>query len=234
MAGKNNRIHGYNIIYRENQQTKFQSFSMEKNGPSSFINRVIAINNSNDKILDHQGHIVPQNMLDLILNPLMKDMAECKDETDVKNFIKRSPWLELVYSYGKNIKAPMFDFSQKEPEDKVGNFFAIVTWNPVNICRAPEDAKRKDKNGKLVPGNKVDVQVRDYLANHRDEQGVNTDWLTSLQTLKEDETDKKKLENYIIQCCNILAGQEKKGIGYYSFPWEYSEDKNNPLIPAKN
>lgn len=225
MAGKNDRIHGYNPIYRSEQPVKFHSFDMEKNGPSKFINRLVTIEDSSNKILDHQGHIVPQNMLDSVLNPLMKEMAKCNDIAQVENFINGSPWMKLVYDYGKKINAPIFDFDQKEPEDKVGNFFAIVTWNPVNLCRAPKD----DERGKR-PGQNVDIEVRDYLDNHSKDQGVNTDWLSSLKTLNQNETDKNKIEKYITQCCNTLSGQLKEGIGYYSFPWKYNAKKE--LIPS--
>lgn len=244
MAGTNSRIHGYNDVYRNVKGLNFYSFDLEKNGPSKFINKKVNIVKSQDSIYDHQGHIVPQGMLNRILDPLMNEMAKCKDDQAVKDFIEKKkatcPWLKLVYDYGISIKAPMFDFTQSDSEDKVGNFFAIVTWNPVNICRAPEDTKRNqlpdaDKRTNY-PGENIDEQVADYLGNpaHKSAQGVNAAWLTSLQTLiNETKKNNKNINDfisaYINECCKTLSGQQKSGIGYYSFPWK--KDTKGVLFP---
>jgi hypothetical protein len=235
MAGTNSRIHGYNVVYRNEKGLNFYSFNVEKNGPSKFINQKVNIVKSQDNIYDHQGHIVPQGMLNLILDPLMNEMAKCKDDQAIKDFIEKKkdtyPWLKLIYDYGFYIKAPMFDFTQSDSEDKVGNFFAIVTWNPVNICRAPEDSSRKN-----YPADKIDEQVADYLGNpaHKSAQGVNATWLTSLQALITETNKNNKNINdfinaYVNECCKTLPGQQKSGIGYYSFPWK--KDSKGVLFP---
>lgn len=231
MAGTNSRIHGYNVVYQNEKGLNFHSFDLEKNGPSKFINNKVNIVGSGDYLYDHQGHIIPQGMLNRILDPLMTGMANCKDEKAVEVFIEKNkgtyPWLQLVYEYGRDIKAPMFFFTQSDSEDKVGNFFAIVTWNPINICRAPEDAKRNK-----YPGENIDEQVAAYLGNsaHQSAQGVNKAWLKSLQTLiNGTKNNDKNINDYINECCKALAAQKKSGIGYYSFPWK--KDPKGVLSP---
>ena len=225
MAGDNDRIHGYNPIYRVQKPVNFHSFDLDsKTKPTNFIYQKVSIDGPGVAVDDHQGHIVPQKTLNIVLNPLMESMAKsCKNLPDVKNFIKNS-WMQSVYDYGEKIGAPMFDFEDSDPETKVGGFFSIVTWNPVNICRAPEDKKR---NG--VPGNTIDTQVEQYLAAHKDQQGVNTAWLSSLQTLMKDDKNKDKITDYIVKCSDTLSGQLTKGIGYYAFPWKYTNNILNPV-----
>lgn len=218
MAGDDSRIHGYNAVYRTQQPVKFHSFELDnKNKPKNFIYQKITIDGLGAVVDDHQGHIVPQNTLNLVLNPLMKDMAKnCNTISQVENFIKNS-WMQSVYDYGKKIGAPMFIFDDHDPETKVGGFFSIVTWNPVNICRAPED---KNRGG--IPGETIDTQVEQYLANHQADQGVNAAWLSSLQSLMKDSKNVDKIKDYITKCSDTLSGQVNKGIGYYSFPWKYA------------
>lgn len=227
MAGEDDRIQGYNPIYRsENISINFYSFDLNNNRPTKFINRIVnVIDNPNAPILDHQGHIVPQNILNIILDPLMDDMAkECNNLEEAKVYINNhNQWMTDVYDYGFAIGAPMFDFSEEDPENKVGGFFSIVTWNPINICRAPSD---KERDG--VPGNNIDTQVTTYLKNNKEAQGVDQEWLDSLEQLIEEPDNRDYIENYITKCSATLADQINAGIGYYAFPWVSNDDILSP------
>lgn len=227
MAGNNDRIHGYNKIYRSGEvKPNFDSFELMSNRrPDKFIYRPVNIVGGGTTAYDHQGHIVPQNMLNEILDPIQNTMAEqCSTLPQVEEFIRTSgkPWLQLIFNYADAIKAPMFDFDETDPENKVGNFFSIVTWNPINICRAPEDNRRKG-----IPGNTIDTQVKNYLDAHKDDQGVDTAWLASLSALISD-PGKANIEKYIDACCNSLNNQLAHGIGYYAFPWQNREGVLSP------
>jgi len=224
MAGNNDRIHGYNAIYRTaDVQINFFSFELNQAGrPQNFINRPVAIIGGGPAALDHQGHIVPQNTLNLVLNPRMADMAAaCHDLNQTIDYIAAGPaWMQAVYDYGDEIGAPMFDFDEGDPEDRLGGFFSIVTWNPINICRAPDDARRGG-----APGDNIDQQVVDYLAAHQVPQGVVPAWLASLNNLIPNPANVVLIEDYITECSNTLAAQLAGGIGYYAFPWQ-----NNGVI----
>lgn len=219
MAGNDDRIHGYNPIYRDEQgPLKFCSFDLSRqNRPTNFINRTVNVIPIGGAVVsDHQGHIVPQNMLNTILDPLMENMAALCDNLDkaLQYIQDHAAWMTDVYNYGVAIGVPMFDFSDNDPENKVGGFFSIVTWNPVNICRAPADNTR---NGE--PGNTIDAQVAAYLDANQVAQGVNAQCMASLNALILHPNDVNYIEDYITQCSATLAGQQLAGIGYYAFPW---------------
>jgi hypothetical protein len=290
MAGTNDRIHGYNAIYRNGAANNFDSFVLGYGRPGQFINRQVV--GAPIGITDHQGHIVPQNILNTVLDPMMNAMAAqitaarlaagiaaatgaaaaaaagaaaalsiagggdavaaaaagvaaaalvppaaavaagpagltaagaAKDTYILANTATHA-WLPTTEAYGVAIGAPMYDFTEDDPENQVGGFFSIVTWNPVNICRAPEDARR---NG--VPGITIDQAVRDHLNANQGVQGVNGPWLAALDALIGLNNAANTIA-YITACSATLAGQQAAGIGYYSFAWQ-----NNPagdLIPT--
>ncbi len=229
MAGNNDRIHGYNAIYRNDAQgLNYYSFNWLNNRPTAFINRPVAIIGGGDPALDHQGHIVPQSMLNLVLDPLMQQMAaQCDDMNDVVNFIAANaaqyPWLNDVYQYGLAINAPMFDFDEDDPEDRVGGFFSIVTWNPINICRAPDDNRR---NG--YPGNNIDAEVVAYI-NANPPANIIAAWLASLNVINgANPVTAAIINDYIGACSDTLIGQLHNCNGYYSFPWR---NANGILVP---
>jgi len=124
---------------------------------------------------DHQGHIIPQNLL--------RDMANCMwqfltaTQKDVSDPILQSiaslvdvlwfgPETPLAPSYlrptpatkGKPAADP--DFSDGDRmRDFVGLVNSIILWNPANICRAPKDPIRGD-----YPLDSVDNEVLEHLA----------------------------------------------------------------------
>lgn len=218
MAGNDDRIHGCNTIYRnEHGAANFYSFDLSQQGrPTNFRFQPVNIVGGGDVVLDHQGHIVPQNMLNIILDPLMENMAElCNNLDEAMDYIENhAQWMTDVYTYGVAIGAPMFDFDEADPENKVGGFFSIVTWNPVNICRAPADNTR---NGE--PSNTIDAQVAAYLDANQVAHVVNAQCMASLNALMLHPDDGNYIEDYITQCSATLAGQQLAGIGYYAFPW---------------
>lgn len=231
MVGNNDRIHGYNQIYRANSGN-FASFELRNNRPDPFRNQPVTIVPSEPQgILDHQGHIVPQQILNRVLDNLANQMAKEKDLAGVNAYIDRSDtpaWLSQVRAYGTGIGAPMFDFDETKTEDRVGGFFSIVTWNPINICRAPGDNHR---NG--VPGERVDNEVVNWINANQGKVGVPKAWIDLLLQLRDPVIPtNNQIDQYIAQCCASLEGQRTKGIGYYAFPWVRNRQvTNNPLIP---
>ncbi|WP_338791985.1 hypothetical protein [Bernardetia sp. MNP-M8] len=227
MAGNYDRIYGYNQVYRNAAGApNFYSFNFNaQNRPTAFIYRFVNVVNGQD-VYDHQGHIVPQQMLNLVLDDVMANMAmACNNLTDVIQFIQdhqaQSPWLMSVWCYANAANIPyniLFDFDENDPEDKLGGFFSIITWNPVNICRAPTDDHRGG-----VPGNNIDVQVVDYLT--QNPQGVDPQWIVAVNALNNGDINTNQ---YITACSNTLAMQAVQGTGYYAFPWKTQE---NVLIP---
>ena len=72
--GKYESVHGWNTEYRYHlsvdSPTRYQSFLWERNRPQNFHNMIVEGNYACQPFLDHQGHIVPQNQLHLILDPI--------------------------------------------------------------------------------------------------------------------------------------------------------------------
>lgn len=238
MAGNNDRIHGYNPIYRQNPE-RFNSFALNGQNPGAFIGRLVNIATPGDipPALDHQGHIVPQNTLNVVLNAVAADMGNFLSndannnvagvQTYIANNVAAHPWLQDVYNYGVAIGAPMFEFDTNDANDKVDGFFSIVTWNPVNICRAPSD----DRRGGL-PGNDIDHQVNNYLEANQAAQGVGNNWLNALDQLMThgNGDNNEYLLAYINACSATLNAQLAAGIGYYSFPWESDTIAGNSVL----
>lgn len=219
MAGENDRIYSWNPIYRTDAEAEnFFSF-LNRNG--QFINRQIQIIGGGDPALDHQGHIVPQNILNRILDVEMVNMASiCQDEEAAVAYVTdaaRPQWMQDAYAYGNMLGIRMFDFDTNDNEDKFGTFFSIITWNPVNLCRAPSDDRRGG-----YPGNAIDTQVADYLRGHQVEQHVNANWMIALDDIIAN-TNNDTITAYLNACSATLDGQLTNGIGYYQFPWEYTD-----------
>lgn len=217
MAGNNDRIYSYNPVYRNaDGPARFYSFE-RRNG--QFINRQVQIVNPGDPALDHQGHIVPQNILNEVLDATMDYMyTHCPTpESAVQYVTTHAPWTLDTYNYGLHLNINMFDYDANDPEDRFGTFFSIVTWNPVNLCRAPGDDRRGG-----YPGNHIDEQVADYLRTHQMEQGIDPDWMAALDQVIAD-ASVENITNYLNACCATLDYQLTDGIGYYQFPWMYQD-----------
>ncbi|MBE9042159.1 hypothetical protein IQ235_15370 [Oscillatoriales cyanobacterium LEGE 11467] len=220
MAGNNSRIHGYNRnVYGDRQKnSKFQAFDWEEKRPSKFLFK--SVEGSNPVVEDHQGHIVPQGMLNLVLDPLSRRVTSYTQLREIKkNEKKQYPWINNVLSYLEKITDNKNNYT-------VDNFFSIVTWNPVNICRAPSDNKR---NG--YPGEKIDKQVIDSLKLIIESKYLKDYWLPSLEKLKSaKKPDVEVINEYITTCSSTLSRQLENPLGYYAFPWH---EKNGILFPGK-
>jgi hypothetical protein len=258
MAGNNNRVHGYNPLYRNPHVgggvavPRFESFAMGVAGglpnPGAFANRPVvqaiapipplAIR------LDHQGHIVSQQTMNLVLDAMMLDMSNvCNSPAHVATYIAHPPhnagWLAPAVAYGNALGIPMFDFATPmvlnnaaNAETRVGNLFSIVTWNPVNICRAPDDMYR---NG--IPGANLDYLVLNYL---RATPGAaaNAAWMAAATTLAQAPgaaalpalapvpipavplvQTAARVTAFLTASTATLAAQLGTASGYYQFNW---------------
>ena len=238
MAGAdNNRVHAYNPVYRHpgiaGVAPRFASFPMNVAGglpnPGGFINGLVAQVPPPIAPLairfDHQGHIVPQNMMNIVLDGMMLEMSNvCANAAQVNTYIAHAPhnaaWMADAVAYGNAFGMPMFDFSVPlilnnlaNAEARLGNLFSIFTWNPVNICRAPGDIYR---NG--VPGENIDAPVLAWLNLHP--AGVNTAWLAAVNVLAAlPAPTPAQIRTYLAACTATLPAQQVAATGYYSFPW---------------
>jgi len=221
MAGENDRIHSYNPVYRSQAGApQFYSFQ-RRNG--QFINQPVSITDGTLGIYDHQGHIVPQNILNQVLNGERDQMfAQCINAPAAAAYaLAGPPWLRDAYNYGLQLGIPMFDFDNPDAEGRLGMLFSIVTWNPINLCRAPSDDQRGG-----YPGNNIDRQVVNYLSAHQGAQGVNGPWLAALNNLI---NNTGTVTQYLNACSATLAGQLVGGIGFYQFQWEYADQEDQFL-----
>lgn len=249
MAGNNDRIHGHNHHYQNLvENVQFNSFVKEGRRISPFAYASIAlmkvdageasiamtkvdVGESRYGTLDHQGHIVPQGMMNRILDPIMLEMSEvCDNESHVLRYIQHPPhkaqWLKPALDYGKHFGMPLFDFdirhlagSLPKAEDRLGGLFSIVTWNPINICRAPEDRVRGN-----YPGESLDDKVRQQLLAYRNSlcptwlNALDSTWLTALTKLP-GQPSEDQVRAYLDAATATLAQQRDKPLGYYRFPW---------------
>lgn len=229
MAGVYDKIHGYNIIYRKEAKTlNHYSFDLTpQNSPTEFIRRSVKVINAQD-VYDFQSHIVSQKLLNTVLDKVMNNMAaQCKNLVEVIKFIQTNqamyPWLRNAWQYTTKVKIPynrLFNFDKTTPEEKVGGFFSIIMWNPINICRAPHDEER---GRTLAPD--IDKQIIEYLT--LNPIGVSQLWLIAVNGLNNGTID---VNQYITICSNILMMPTIQEKGYYTFSWERNQDNN--LVPA--
>lgn len=192
---------------------------------------------------------MPQTMLNRVLDPIADEMAQKNSISEICQFIsthQESSWLKAVWDYGCRIGAPMFDFDYKSTEDKVGDFFSIIVWNPINICRAPEDDKRGN-----YPADKIDLEVINWISDKEliDPQlePVPGGWFSTLYKLARSAEENSNnisndlIKDYINQCCMTLSNQIGYLLGYYIFTWTPREpthhrqpiNKNPILAPDK-
>jgi hypothetical protein len=236
-VGDNNLIHGYNALYRA-ETGNFHSFETVKKGsrgdvPSSFIFQPIkdtagVLLISGGGVTDHQGHIVPQNMLTTAIETAQTQLREANTAGTLATFLTANAWMNAVVAYGTAIHAASFDLATIGIDDWLENFASIIMWNPINICRAPEDNKRLN-----VPGNTIDTKVHAYI---KAALTHNTAWMTALDALIANTVTPVPatlVTAYVAACSNTLAGQLTAGAGYYSFPWKNNGTPTSiNLVPA--
>lgn len=229
--GDNDRIHGYNIQYRADEG-RFHSFGLTpQNRPTNFV--LQQVEGAAQGTTDHQGHIVPQNILASVLAPLSAAMAAgiAVHENSLEGL---TAWIDTVEDawsvqvfrevvhYGTENHMPMFDFESNDADTKFNGFFSIIMWNPVNICRAPADATRGGN-----PGNEIDGEVL-----HQVRITMPAIVVEALDALVGAENDANK-KAFVAACCSTLIGQLANGVGYYQFPWHLVEGVLHPALWIK-
>lgn len=185
MVGNYEQVHGWNPFFREpgpnGLPQRFHSFNWVAASPAIFpaggrpdnFNNLAVPGNYTDPVaLDHQGHIVPQNILDKVLDPIATQVfnqAQRPTTLAALNGFLNAAYPDLgfqhVTAYANHLVANgapatvFVDPAGNDIEDYVGGYFSIIMWNPVNICRAPTDGRRNE-----APGNEIDFQVIPRLA----------------------------------------------------------------------
>tara|TARA_R110002051_G_scaffold86498_2_gene152391 strand:+ start:75262 stop:76026 length:765 start_codon:yes stop_codon:yes gene_type:complete len=244
--GQYDVVHGWNPLYKDipANDNRFRSFdwNLHRNAPDSFRNETVAGNYNAPVALDHQGHIVPQNELNRILQPIAAAAF---------NHIPRPNTLALLNTF-LTANYPNFNFNHvtdyinqvliangagshyfidstgQDIEDYIGGFFSVITWNPVNICRAPQDSRRGG-----TPGRTVDQQVINYIDMHRTQVGITLDpnMILPFQDMTGHYTN-NQLIAFIAACNTSLTNQNVIGKGYYQFSWKENPIAKTGLIPG--
>jgi hypothetical protein len=169
--GLTDTIHGYNPQFRNTgNNLRFDAFEMHPhhpNRPDRFHFEVVL----GTQLLDHQGHVVPQNAyaprLNFIANQLDAAMQNAgpydlaaADQYLTNNF--GNLHFHHVTNYIQNVlmaqgaaaQTIFVDPNGGNVEDRLGGYFSVINWNPVNISRAPSDNNRGG-----YPGNNPDNVV---------------------------------------------------------------------------
>lgn len=170
LIGDTNTIHGYNLQYQDvagGGVGRYAAFTMQHGRPVQFHNDPV---HGVPGILDHQGHIVPQHnyaprllhIATLIDNELRdghgpytlaQANARLVHHFPGMNFQTVTNYIQQMINNG--VLATIFiDPNGGDVEERIGGYFSVINWNPVNICRAPSDNQR---NG--YPGQGADNAV---------------------------------------------------------------------------
>lgn len=234
-------VHGWNAKFRfttVSPSRATDSFKLENNRPSNFFNQGVFIDGSGSAF-DHQGHIVPQNILREILQPAADGMWNSfKAQTSEKDLdvfaekycydnSKAYPWLPNMYKYYDNLRIKdknvpsFFDEDATNSNDSVGTFFSIAVWNPANICRAPEDNKRGGR-----PGNEIDTEVINYIRTASNKVPHSTAVFDAAYELSRDAQNAAKRSNFMVQINIRLNPMLSTPEGFYQFTWH---DKSGEL-----
>lgn len=169
-------LHGYYRDYRyleDSPEGRFTAFSMSpyRPTPERFHFQTVAGTN----YLDHQGHIISQT----IYQGRLEDIAIRVDQhlNGTAQYTLAGVNAFLVHNYpalnfqnvtayiiqqlqtnGGATESIFVDPSGTDLEDRIGGYFSVINWNPVNICRAPSDNHRNS-----YPANAPDREVVDKL-----------------------------------------------------------------------
>src|SRR5262249_16651611 len=115
------------------------------------------------------------------------------------------------------------DSTAGNDEDWLGGYFSVIMWNPVNICRAPADARRGG-----TPGETVDQEVINYLLTMS--VLLSREMNTAFE-LMQSRPSVQDTERFIAACNQSLGTLQAFPNGYYQFPWRDNPDVNGVLIP---
>jgi hypothetical protein len=245
-VGNYDNVHGWNPDFRDVQANglapRFHSFAWNNNGnrPDGFQSLVVAGPYTGNRALDHQGHIVPQNILNTVLSPIadLAYAARPNNLVALDNFLTQNyPQMNFgdITTYINNVlvangahPAIFVDTTGTDAEDYLGGYFSVIMWNPVNICRAPTDDRRGG-----APGNTVDLQVINYMLNNVAAAGIQLlpGMITAFQRMPATPVP-ADTEAFIAACNQSLVNQQANATGYYQFPWQDEPSVANVLIPG--
>ncbi|WP_429930397.1 hypothetical protein [Agrobacterium vitis] len=101
-----------------------------------------------------------------------------------------------------------------DPAHILGNYFSVIVWNPVNICRAPED---KQRDG--TPGENPDFEVIQFILNNVDDPNITlrTEIRPFFAKYRNEIADQAEaVRNFVQQSNSCLDNQPN---GFYMFKW---------------
>lgn len=255
-VGNENAVHGWNSGYQDilanPNAPRFLAFELNHaDRPVKFHNNPITqVPAVPHPLLDHQGHIIPQNLLDLVLAPAMNDAYA--QVPPPANLITLNAYLLAnhpnvdwtpVTTYATWLTTPpnlcplnyLIDPTGGDAEEMFGGYFSLMMWNPVNICRAPSDAHRGGK-----PGNTIDTEVINYIVANSAQAGImlNANMAAAFNAINAyiiihgPPLNIMALEAFISSCNLELLGMMPGTEGFYTFSWQ--DDPANPgvLIPG--
>lgn len=242
--GEYEQVHGWNKNFRDTDdnllEPRFHSFEWHATGnrPDIFHNIAVGGNYTPPIALDHQGHVVPQNLLGKVLDPIATNAyAQRPRPADIAtlNTFLTTNYSRLgfgaVTNYINSVLIPggakevlFVDSEATDDEAWLGGYFSVIMWNPVNICRAPIDARRGQ-----TPGETVDQEVIKYLLT----MSVlpSGELKTAFESMQSGSPSVPDIERFIAACNQSLDTLQAFPNGYYQFPWSDHPDKKGVLIP---
>jgi hypothetical protein len=226
---ENSTLHGYNPVYRYSDtvpETRFTAFSLSPHRPmpERFHFQPVAGTN----YLDHQGHIISQTIyqgrLEQIAGQVDQQLFGTPHYTlaGVNTFLVQNfpglnfqavtDYIALVLQGHGGAQEHIFvDHEGTDLEDRVGGYFSVINWNPVNICRAPTDEYR---NG--YPANAPDQQVVNKLLATPNAPGI-TLHPTFMAFLQANLQNLGGNVDAFLTAANACLGNNP--VGFYAFDW---------------
>ena len=219
------RVAADNSLYR-----RFDAFA--GNAPCWTFNRQeVEGYYAGEKRMDLQSHIVPLSQMKRVLGPVAKAAFEASPRPnsfeDLNVFLMTNyPSLKFqsVTNYinwkligeGGAPEQMFVNPKANSLENYLGGYFAVVLWNPVNICRAPALEYRFDYDGATL-----DVQVLNFLLKHPMLPGIEIlPHLSKALDVLYKNNCLKTLASYISVCNDCFENQLFSPTGYYQFSWE--------------
>lgn len=243
--GTNDTIHGYNPSYQRADAyadpAQYLCFQFPVHGrPGNFINNPVYGSYTPtatfpNPVYDHQGHIVPQNLLSAVLKPIAEAVSNALDgscDSKMLTLDNVATYLETNYadmafdSVNRYIRDTLIAHGGAREsvfvttdngdtvEERVGGYFSVLIWNPVNLCRAPSDDKRA-----AYPGNAVDDEVRNYLLVNNATTGLTADMSTAFNDVGNNPST-PAVQAFITACNTALMTDVDTPKGYYAFAWQ--------------
>lgn len=170
--GISSTIHGYNPDFQDTGGNgRFDAFEMHQfhHRPERFHFEQVL--NAVPPLLDHQGHIIPQNAFAARLDAIANQVDVALHAAGPYNLANVGVYLAANFAHlnfnhvttyiqnelitrGGATPDIFVDPAGNDVEERLGGYFSVINWNPVNICRAPSDNHRGG-----YPGNHPDSFV---------------------------------------------------------------------------